>query len=101
MAHRAAQLQRRWDTVELPTVLGLSRHQSHNRQKRLQATHPQVRLTHGGTVLGQIVVTEQKWSACKSRSTGGLDRKSTRLNSSHHIISYAVLCLKTRTKRSN
>src|SRR5258708_26827375 len=33
----------------------------------------------------------------------GLDRKSTRLNSSHQIISYAVFCLKkkkkTRTKR--
>src|SRR5258708_26921812 len=25
------------------------------------------------------------------------DRKSTRLNSSHHIISYAVLCLKKKT----
>src|SRR3970040_2489271 len=27
------------------------------------------------------------------------DRKSTRLNSSHRCISYAVFCLKTRTKR--
>src|SRR5258708_14813969 len=26
------------------------------------------------------------------------DRKSTRLNSSHHIISYAVFCLKTKNK---
>src|SRR5207244_13458724 len=26
----------------------------------------------------------------------GLDRKSTRLNSSHQIISYAVFCLKTK-----
>src|SRR5947208_8989293 len=31
--------------------------------------------------------------------TGG-DRKSTRLNSSHQIISYAVFCLK-KNKRSN
>src|SRR5258708_7976280 len=33
-----------------------------------------------------------------------LDRKSTRLNSSHQIISYAVFCLKKKTKshtRSN
>src|SRR2546429_3243415 len=30
--------------------------------------------------------------------TGGLDRKSTRLNSSHGYISYAVFCLKTKTK---
>src|SRR5258708_8940796 len=29
-----------------------------------------------------------------------LDRKSTRLNSSHQIISYAVFCLKKKQKRS-
>src|SRR5258708_24423796 len=27
---------------------------------------------------------------------GVIDRKSTRLNSSHHIISYAVFCLKNK-----
>src|SRR5438445_8088788 len=31
-------------------------------------------------------------------STGQLDRKSTRLNSSHANISYAVFCLKKKTK---
>src|SRR3712207_7087227 len=30
-----------------------------------------------------------------------LDRKSTRLNSSHANISYAVFCLKKKKKRSN
>src|SRR5258708_21033500 len=30
-----------------------------------------------------------------------LDRKSTRLNSSHQIISYAVFCLKKKTKTSD
>src|SRR5258708_15327837 len=29
------------------------------------------------------------------------DRKSTRLNSSHQIISYAVFCLKKKTKRQH
>src|SRR5438552_11725291 len=29
---------------------------------------------------------------------GDLDRKSTRLNSSHQIISYAVFCLKKKTQ---
>src|SRR5207244_12428194 len=29
---------------------------------------------------------------------GGQDRKSTRLNSSHQIISYAVFCLKKKSK---
>src|SRR5438034_8030724 len=31
--------------------------------------------------------------------TADLDRKSTRLNSSHTVISYAVFCLKKKTKR--
>src|SRR5437588_5481958 len=39
----------------------------------------------------QIVLTsgEQKW-------TSRTDRKSTRLNSSHTVISYAVFCLKKK-----
>src|SRR2546421_9459174 len=32
---------------------------------------------------------------------GGLDRKSTRLNSSHDQISYAVFCLKKKKKKKN
>src|SRR5947208_10374827 len=35
-------------------------------------------------------------SACKEICSGR-DRKSTRLNSSHQIISYAVFCLKKKT----
>src|SRR5260221_1892056 len=34
------------------------------------------------------------------RSTQLRDRKSTRLNSSHTVISYAVFCLKTHTRRN-
>src|SRR5947208_12982928 len=36
----------------------------------------------------------------ESTQTGAADRKSTRLNSSHQIISYAVFCLKKKTQRS-
>src|SRR5256886_11019256 len=37
-------------------------------------------------------------SACRSESLAGAeDRKSTRLNSSHSQISYAVFCLKKKT----
>src|SRR2546426_8376566 len=32
--------------------------------------------------------------------TQGLDRKSTRLNSSHLVISYAVFCLKKKKKKN-
>src|SRR5438552_14252958 len=34
-----------------------------------------------------------------NRRVGALDRKSTRLNSSHQIISYAVFCLKKKKKK--
>src|SRR5258708_18850483 len=56
---------------------------------------------------GDSVLIERKaWTAAlgirgrKKRplSTPFLDRKSTRLNSSHQIISYAVFCLKKKNK---
>src|SRR5258708_11859920 len=34
----------------------------------------------------------------RARPGDAVDRKSTRLNSSHQIISYAVFCLKKKTK---
>src|SRR5256885_3673176 len=38
------------------------------------------------------------WASDKCGSGGRLDRKSTRLNSSHLVISYAVFCLKKKIK---
>src|SRR5256885_6320366 len=38
------------------------------------------------------------WSS--TRLLGSRDRKSTRLNSSHLVISYAVFCLKKKTKNA-
>src|SRR2546426_9134879 len=43
------------------------------------------------------VVAEPEGHACNRR----LDRKSTRLNSSHLVISYAVFCLKKKKKIVN
>src|SRR5438552_8567718 len=50
--------------------------------------------------------TPQKTKTCRMALPGrargtarpGRDRKSTRLNSSHQIISYAVFCLKKKNK---
>src|SRR5258708_17329844 len=42
------------------------------------------------------VMDKPEEGADLSRITGGGDRKSTRLNSSHQIISYAVFCLKKK-----
>src|SRR6202166_5226346 len=36
----------------------------------------------------------------RGSTSSSQDRKSTRLNSSHHFISYAVFCLKKQQKRS-
>src|SRR5438309_11331605 len=43
----------------------------------------------GGDPLGEVL-------AAQDRETGWVDRKSTRLNSSHSSISYAVFCLKKK-----
>src|SRR5207244_12793495 len=44
---------------------------------------------------------EIKPGAHCAESGVGIDRKSTRLNSSHQIISYAVFCLKKKKKKQN
>src|SRR5947207_6382141 len=44
------------------------------------------------------------WSAPTANSSGSCrsrDRKSTRLNSSHTVISYAVFCLKKKKRQDN
>src|SRR3712207_7120770 len=53
-------------------------------------------------LLGQPdhVVVLRLGHVCSAPASGGSDRKSTRLNSSHANISYAVFCLKTN-KSSN
>src|SRR5436189_4446163 len=50
--------------------------------------HPGVAITVSSGVLEVLVVR------------GGVDRKSTRLNSSHRCISYAVFCLKKKSNKT-
>src|SRR2546422_5061402 len=63
----------------------------------------------GGTVMvmsshGAEQLIVQRVLACKTVADGRkalvLDRKSTRLNSSHGYISYAVFCLKKKKRTS-
>src|SRR3712207_9244451 len=44
-------------------------------------------------------LTDYEWLMNINGSRQGLDRKSTRLNSSHANISYAVFCLKKKKRR--
>src|SRR5260221_7797847 len=55
---------------------------------------PSVKLPAPRAPLGPSVIFKE---GTPSRSTG-TDRKSTRLNSSHTVISYAVFCLKKKKK---
>src|SRR5438270_5521391 len=50
--------------------------------------------------VGMHVITESEVEE-ELRVTAFLDRKSTRLNSSHSQISYAVFCLKKKKKSKN
>src|SRR5258708_11725484 len=66
------------------------------------------RFPAGGTGTQPIARSEQCGFFCCARllhhgrglyGRASLDRKSTRLNSSHQIISYAVFCLKKKKKK--
>src|SRR5690625_5465570 len=61
--------------------------------------NPPVVVIHG-TALGEIPDSYRRYLEGQIRTAfelEGTDRKSTRLNSSHVAISYAVFCLKTKT----
>src|SRR5258708_29946539 len=54
-------------------------------------------LGNGRTI--QVPADQSKWEKLRENDRVKVDRKSTRLNSSHQIISYAVFCLKKKKKR--
>ena len=57
-------------------------------------------LEHAGAVKGVALVFREfaiSRSVIEVMTASELDRKSTRLNSSHGVISYAVFCLKKNT----
>src|SRR5438034_3865514 len=52
----------------------------------------------GGDLHGAVIVGEGDGAV---EADAQQDRKSTRLNSSHTVISYAVFCLKKKKKKKN
>src|SRR5688572_32734356 len=48
-----------------------------------------------------LVTAAHRPNSVSTSLNGGGDRKSTRLNSSHSQISYAVFCLKKKIKKKN
>src|SRR5258707_6015077 len=63
----------------------------------LNTTREGFRIAHDVSVYSLIAVSR----AAAPLMTEGGDRKSTRLNSSHANISYAVFCLKKKKRRSD
>src|SRR5436190_14885922 len=53
----------------------------------------------GGSYLGIARANPTKDPQLLENTVNALDRKSTRLNSSHTVISYAVFCLKKKKKQ--
>src|SRR3989454_1691524 len=77
-------------------------------QRSVPVTAPEVGVgvNEGGTVRAVTLGTEQFSPNNLLKQTiiefvNNLDRKSTRLNSSHLVISYAVFCLKKKKKTTN
>src|SRR5207253_8935597 len=61
-----------------------------------------VGITHDGAAIKSLITADDlNYATPKTRILvlGGSDRKSTRLNSSHVAISYAVFCLKKKKKK--
>src|SRR5260221_4646604 len=55
-----------------------------------------------GTQTSELLTERITPVEAQARDTStGVDRKSTRLNSSHTVISYAVFCLKKKKKTKN
>src|SRR5687768_17793741 len=68
----------------------------------VQLTLPVIKKLCEGAASLAICTRESGEAACRSLSVGSArrgDRKSTRLNSSHGYISYAVFCLKKKKKK--
>src|SRR5690625_6183670 len=62
------------------------------------ATPDDCALGEGRARDARSVSLSKAWTSALDRFTDGVDRKSTRLNSSHVAISYAVFCLKKKMK---
>src|SRR2546426_11957982 len=65
---------------------------------RSDGLHDRIVITHRVPAKGESADLHALGSMCLTRSIRK-DRKSTRLNSSHLVISYAVFCLKKKKKK--
>src|SRR5258708_19020160 len=93
---RAPGVQHRRDADAGSEVLGVGRDPEHRLRRGLE----QQIVDHGLVLVGDVAnrrrQSEDDVDVGNREQFGLADRKSTRLNSSHQIISYAVFCLKKK-----
>src|ERR1035441_10766765 len=71
------------------------------RPRSLRSTHSNMRPSSTFTLAGLPLRVKEMVRSMKTSPARALDRKSTRLNSSHLGISYAVFCLKKKKKQTD
>src|SRR5438034_7575326 len=59
----------------------------------------EILLNERGRVVSKDRIVDLLWPDELPQNAAATDRKSTRLNSSHTVISYAVFCLKKKKKQ--
>src|SRR5438034_8500677 len=69
------------------------------RRKEKRSHYPDWSAAHQFSVMRQGKGALRQWRDRRTKPRGDEDRKSTRLNSSHTVISYAVFCLKKKKKK--
>src|SRR5438552_11183721 len=74
-------------------------HCGHNRSVHSNGTPFRKPSSRGGSPKGVSSPPQFATRKMKKTTMCTVDRKSTRLNSSHQIISYAVFCLKKKKKK--
>src|SRR5207302_2551215 len=85
---------------ERQDVSGTLAQRRHRERENVQAKVEVLAETPGGNGFGQIGVGERHQARLNADLAKAVaDRKSTRLNSSHVKISYAVFCLKKKKKK--
>src|SRR5690554_7319595 len=67
--------------------------------RRVQVIQLLLRVDAQGVIVKRADGVEEQMEPGLAHQVGQLDRKSTRLNSSHVRISYAVFCLKKKKKK--
>src|SRR5258705_10265543 len=83
-------------------MMAIRNHRS-NRQVAATAlsSNAAIEIVFGENGVRRATGESQRWSLSRHGCIARLDRKSTRLNSSHLGISYAVFCLKKKKKHQS